>query len=217
MTRFSAVTRAAVATSMLILGSTLPAFAQTSTDANTTLVRVRILNFAPANQSDAIPALGVAANQITTTNRLIPDVDVSYFFKNPHYAAELVLTYPQRHVVNLNGATIGAFEELPPTLTAQYHFTPGAKFQPYIGVGVNETLISGVSVNVPGVGALKLASSSTGFAYQLGADFKVAPKRYVNIDVKHIGITTPVYSGSTAVSSARLNPWLFGIGYGIRL
>ena len=42
---------------------------------------------------------------------------------------------------------IGSFKHLPPTLTAQYHFTNLNGFKPYLGAGVNYTRFS--SVNLP--------------------------------------------------------------------
>ena len=45
------------------------------------------------------------------------------------------------------GGQIGTFKHLPPTLTLQYHFAPGANVRPYVGAGVNYTRFS--SVNLP--------------------------------------------------------------------
>ncbi len=127
------------------------------------LVRLRAVYISPADKSDAIPALGVPADAITVSSKTIPEVDISYFFTKS-FAAELILTYPQEHDVELMGTNIGTFKHLPPTLTLQYHFIPDGAFRPYVGVGVNLTFISDVNLAVPGVGALDLESSSVGFA-----------------------------------------------------
>src|SRR5271165_4220995 len=93
------------------------------------LVRVRAVNVSPANSSDPIDGVG-ASDRLTVESKTIPEVDFSYFF-TPNIAAELILTYPQKHNVALDGNNIGSFKELPPTLTAQYHFLPAAQFDPY--------------------------------------------------------------------------------------
>ena len=111
------------------------------------LVRARAVHLDSANNGAAGDA-GVSIN-----DKWIPEVDVSYFF-TPNLAAELVLTYPQKHDVRLNGAKIGTLKHLPPTLTAQYHFTNLGAFKPYVGAGINYTRFS--SVNIAG-GAVALA------------------------------------------------------------
>lgn len=186
-----------------------------STTEGSWMIRVRALSLTAANKSDAIPSLGVKADQITVSDKIFPDVDISYFF-GKHLAAELVLTYPQQHDVKLGSTKIGHFKHLPPTLLAQYHVLPDAIVRPYIGVGVNLTLISDVDIAVPGVGRLDLEKSSVGVAGQVGADIRLAPGKFLNIDLKRVGIGSDVLLGSTKVSAVRVDPWLASVGLGVR-
>ena len=179
------------------------------------MVRLRAVALQPANKSDAISALGVPADAIHVSNKTIPDVDFSYFFTKS-FSAELVLTVPQEHDVTLSGTKIGTFKHLPPTLTAQWRFLPGETFNPYVGAGLNLTLISDVKINVPGVGALDLNSSSVGLALQAGADLKVAANWYLNVDVKYVQIQSDVKLGATKVSRVKVDPMLYGVGVGYR-
>lgn len=179
------------------------------------LIRARVVRIDTANKSDAIPSLNVAADAITVSNKTIPEVDFSYFFTK-NFAAELILTYPQKHTVKLNGTDIGTFKHLPPTLTAQWHFLPGGVVDPYVGAGINLTLISDVKLNVPGVGALDLDSSSVGAALQVGADFNIDKHWSVNLDAKYVQIRTDVKAGGTTVSKVKVDPYLFGLGVGYR-
>jgi outer membrane protein len=180
------------------------------------LVRVRALSLTANNGSDAIPSLRVPTDAITVSDKLFPEFDISYFLTK-HVAAELVLTYPQQHDVKLSGTKIGTFKHLPPTLLAQYHFLPEGTVRPYAGVGVNLTLISDVKLAVPGVGKLDLESSSIGMAGQLGADIKVAPRMFLNVDVKKVMISSDVTLGAATVSAVRVHPWLASVGLGFRL
>ena len=177
------------------------------------LVRVRAVNLDMENKSDAIPALAVPADAIHVSNKLIPEVDISYFFTK-NIAAELVLTIPQKHDVSVSGTNIGTFKHLPPTLTLQYHFLPDQKFQPYVGAGINYTRISSVSLNIPGVGALDLDSSSIGGALQAGLDVEVGKNTYLNLDVKKIYIDSDLKLGGAKVSHLKLDPVAIGIGFG---
>jgi len=178
-------------------------------------VRLRGVYLAAAQQSDAINGL-VPANGITINDKWLPDVDIEYFFV-PHWSAELVLTYPQTQNVYVEGTKIGTFKHLPPVLTAKYDFLPGQNFQPYVGAGVNFTIISDVSLNVPGVSALKLNSTSWGPALQAGFDYKIQDHWYMNLDVKWVLLGSNVYlPGQIRVSTVQINPWLFGLGVGYR-
>lgn len=185
------------------------------------MVRVRGVELAPENGSDAIPSLAVPTDAIEVSKKFIPEVDISYFF-NKYLAAELILTYPQKHTVTVTQSAVGSFEagtfkHLPPTLTLQYHFLPDAPFQPYVGAGVNLTLISSVDLEVPGVTPLDLESSSIGAAFQAGFDVKIAPNVYLNADVKKISIKSDLLNGSGAkISSVTVSPWAFAGGIGVR-
>ena len=200
---------------LLALSTLAPAAASAQATEGSWMIRVRALSLSPANKSDAIPSLGVAADQITVSSKVFPDVDVSYFFTK-NFAAELVLTYPQQHDVELGGTKIGTFKHLPPTLLAQYHFLPDGRVRPYVGAGVNLTLISDVNIAVPGVGALDLEDSSIGLAGQIGADIKLAPGKYLNLDVKKVTIGSDVLLGTTKVSAVKVDPWLMSVGLGFR-
>src|SRR5450631_3513138 len=145
-------------------------------------VRLRGVYLVPTNESDAIPGL-IPPNAITINKKWLPDLDFEYFFA-PHWSAELVLTYPQTQDVYVENTPIGTFKHLPPTLTVKYDFLPGQNFQPYVGAGVNITLIHDVRLAVPGVGTLNLNSTSVGPAFQVGFDYKIRDHWYLNADIK---------------------------------
>lgn len=188
--------------------------AQEPTPESGLMIRLRALYLSPADQSDAIPALGVPADAITVSDKVIPEVDLSWFF-NRYLAAELILTYPQEHDVKVSGTKIGTFSHLPPTLTLQGHL-PLGRVKPYLGAGVNFTLITDTDLNVPGVGKLELEDYSFGFAAQAGVDVQVLGPWYANVDVKYVTIRTDVKAGGTKVSEVRVDPWLIGGGVGYR-
>ena len=175
------------------------------------LVRVRALQLEPANKSDPVSGAG-ASDRLHVSSKTIPDVDVSYFF-TPNWAAELVLTYPQKHTVTLDGAGIGSFKHLPPTLTAQYHFLPGAQINPYLGAGLNYTLISKVNLLN---GAASLEHDSLGLALQAGFDVMIDKRWSFNVDVKKIRIGSDVTIGGVKASHVDVDPLLFGVGVGYR-
>ncbi|MDO9421513.1 MAG: OmpW family protein [Herminiimonas sp.] len=175
------------------------------------LVRVRAVHLDPANKSDPIGGIG-ASDRLTINSKTIPEVDISYFF-TPNWATELVLTYPQKQKVSLDGAEIGSFKHLPPTLTLQYHFTPQKTISPYVGAGINYTRISSVKLLN---GAADLESSSLGLALQAGVDFKLDKNWSLNLDVKKVQIRSDVNTAAGQISAVKIDPWLIGVGVGYR-
>jgi outer membrane protein len=174
------------------------------------MARIRAVDVMPVNQStDPTGTLG--NNAIHIESKIIPEVDFSYFFTK-NIAAELILTYPQKHNVTLNGNNLGSFKELPPTLTAQYHFLPDSQFNPYLGAGVNYTRISDVSLG----SGVTLDNNSWGGALQAGFDVKVAQNSYINFDVKKVYMKTDATSNGTKISTINVDPLLIGIGYGFK-
>lgn len=174
-------------------------------------IRARAVNIDPADKSDPVGGAG-AADRITVSNKTIPEVDITYFL-SPNLAAELILTYPQKHDVSLDGTKIGTFKHLPPTLTLQYHFTPASQISPYVGAGINYTRIS--SVNLAG-GTLDLENSSFGLALQAGVDFKIDKNWSINLDVKKVQIRSDVLAAGAKVSAVKVDPLLVGLGVGYR-
>jgi outer membrane protein len=148
------------------------------------------------------------AVRVDIEDKLIPEFDVSYAF-NSHWSADLVLTIPQEHEVKVNGTKVGTFKHLPPTLLAKYNFSPIGGFTPYIGAGVNFTLI--FDDDLLG-GAAKLDNYSIGPAGQAGFDYKLTERWALNVDVKRVMLRTDVKVGGTTLTEARLDPWLYSLG-----
>lgn len=201
MNKTSALSRVAVAA--LAVASMLAPVASQAAD-GPWLVRARAVKLDPANRGDID---GLAIN-----SKWLPEVDVTYFF-TPNIAAELILTYPQRQDVSLNGADIGSLKHLPPVLSLQYHFTPESKYRPYVGVGLNYTRFSSVNI-LDGAG--KLDKSSFGLAYGAGMDIQLSGPWYLNVDIKKVHIKTDVSSSGTKLGTFKVDPVLWGIGVGYR-
>ena len=166
------------------------------------MVRARAVHLDSANK-DSTPL------DLSVNNKMIPELDISYFF-TPNFAAELILTYPQKHDVRAGGAKIGSLKHLPPTLLAQYHFTNLGAFKPYLGAGINYTRFS--SVDILG-GALNVKKNSFGPALQVGFDYALDKNWSINFDVKKVYIDTNVSGG---IGKFKVDPVLVGVGLGYR-
>lgn len=178
-------------------------------DTGSWLVRARALYLDSANKDST--GLGLSVN-----NKTFPEVDITYFF-SPNLAAELILTYPQKHDLRSNGATIGSLKHLPPTLTLQYHFPMGAA-RPYVGAGLNYTHFSSVKFAPAVVTALNpsIDKSSFGLAVQVGVDVPVGGGWLFNLDLKKVSLKTDVFAGTTKAGTFKVDPLLFSVGFGKR-
>lgn len=187
------------------------ASAQAQDNGGNWLVRARAVHIDPADKSDPVGGTG-AADRIGVENRTIPEIDIAYFF-TPHFAAELVLTWPQKHEVYLDGQGIGTFRHLPPSLMAQYHFMPGKTMSPYLGLGLNWTTFSKNRL-LDGQGSLE--HDSFGLAAQAGIDFRLDRNWSLNVDVKKLQLRSDLLVGGVKAGKVKVDPVLLGIGVGYR-
>lgn len=171
------------------------------------LVRVRAVNLDPANKDD------IAITDVSINSKVIPEVDISYFF-TPNIAAELVLTYPQKHDVSstAHGGKIGTLKHLPPVLSAQYHFTNFGAIKPYLGLGLNYTRFS--NVDLPA--GFTIDKNSVGLALQAGVDFALTKEWSLNLDVKKVQLRTDLYASGSKLGTIKVDPTLIGIGVGYK-
>lgn len=190
-------------------------------DTGNWIVRARAVYLDSANSNNsALKATlaSVGAGEAEINNKWLPEVDISYFF-TPNIAAELILTYPQKQTLSADGAgTLATFKHLPPTLTAQYHFTGlPMGIRPYVGLGVNYTNISAVKRSATGEALdLNVKRDSFGLAAQLGADLPIGNGWLLNVDIKKVQIGTDVLLGETKVGTFKVDPLLVSVGFGKR-
>lgn len=184
-------------------------------------VRLRAVGVAP----DESASIGIIGGDVAISNALIPELDFTYFFTE-NLAAELILGTAKHDVQAINTAAgdvnLGSVWLLPPTLTAQYHFYTSDKkvFKPYIGAGVNYTLFYNVkSGDVADVSY----DNALGYAAQLGFDLMLDETFFINVDVKRLFLSTDVSvdasnlaPGLIIPAEVDINPWLVGVGVGMK-
>ena len=146
--------------------------------------------------------------RLSVNSKTIPELDVSYFF-NRNMAIELNLTPQERYTMSSAGAEVGTFRQLPTTLMWQYHFTDLPGYKPYVGIGINHTLFSSVSL-----GTFTLDRHSWGAALQAGVDIPLDRNWALNLAVKKLYTKADV-SGS-ASGTLKLDPLMAGLGIGYR-
>jgi outer membrane protein len=193
---------------------------------NPWMLRVRALGVVTRDSGsvDQVPG-----SDLKTSNTVVPELDVTYFF-TPNIAAELVLGVTHHTVTGTGapataGLDVGKAWLLPPTLTFQYHFTNFGAFKPYVGAGVNYTWFFDQSAgNVPNSAGVTITSShlhnAAGGALQVGFDYMLDRHWGLNFDVKKLFLR-PSWDGVATIGQAtnvpltgkvNLDPWLIGGG-----
>ncbi len=176
-------------------------------------VRVRALGVVPDEKSDVTAAGAPLAGDLDISNAMIPEVDLTYFFTD-NIAAE-VIAGTARHKMDFNGDNLGKAWILPPTLTAQYHFTPHSAFSPYVGAGVTYALMYGEK---SGAGFTDLdVGNGVGPALQAGFDYWLDDNWGVNFDVKKVWLNVDASLNNGGIKAdVDLDPWLIGAGVSYR-
>ncbi len=213
---------------MALVGGVLCLFSMDLLAAKTgdLIVRGRVINISPNVDSD--DALGAGSNTpVDVDSATTVEVDFTYML-NPNVGLELILA-TTKHDITMEGSLsslgkIGETGVLPPTLTAQYHFSPNASTRPYAGVGVNYTLFYDEDTTSSLTNGLSAGStsldleSSFGLALQAGVDIDLSGGWFFNADVKYIQIGTEATVKADGVTAAKfdvdIDPWVFGIGFG---
>lgn len=165
------------------------------------MIGVRAIGILPDDSSD-IPGLSV-------DDRWTPELNFTYFV-NRNFAFELIAA-TAKHEITLDGTSIGRVGHVPPTLTAQWHFTDLGAFKPYVGAGLNYTFFYDKRL---ANGTLEIEDGSFGGAVQVGFDYALDKNWSLNLDAKYIWIETDVkVVGSGArVGNVEINPLVIGLG-----
>jgi outer membrane protein len=169
------------------------------------MIRGRAIGIVP-DESSNLPGLKI-------DDAVVPELDISYFFTE-NLALELILATAQ-HEASLGSTAVGDFWILPPTLMAQYHFPIGEKFKPYVGAGVNYTVVYGEDA-AAGFSSLEI-DNGFGWGLQVGVDYMLDEHWAINADVKKLWLNVDASVNNGAVrADIDVDPWIFGVGIGYR-
>ncbi len=199
------------------------------------LVRARIINVSPSADSDVITAIGggtpLGANAtIDVDSKVTLDIDFTWFLTD-HFGLELLLDLSSVHDIKGDGDLAGAGKlgearVLPPALIAQYHFSPRKHSRPYVGAGINYTIFFDEETTPTTTTAL--GATSTGldidptlsFVLQAGIDIDINEDYFLNFDMKYMMLDTTATISANGSDAATvdfdLNPFVFGVGLGMR-
>lgn len=141
----------------------------------------------------------------------------TYFFTE-NWALEVLASAPFSHDIELEdgGTKVGETKHLPPTVSVQYHFLPDGDFHPYVGAGLNYTLFFDEDTSGPLEASDLDLDNSLGLAAQVGADYDINEKWFVNFDVRWMDIDTDAELDGVEVETVEIDPLVYSLTVGWR-
>lgn len=199
--------QSAAAMMLALYAVSLAPEARAATDDGRWLLRGGISHVEPKSDNGRL-----SVGDITVNSHFDPSLNLGYFL-TPNWAVDVLLALPFEHEFSINGANAGSTAQLPPTLSLQYHFLPGAKVQPYLGAGANFTLFMDEQLNSGN--ELKL-DPSFGLAVQAGVDVPLNAQWRVGFDARYIDIDSKASVDDQNVGTVEIDPYVLSLNLGYR-
>ena len=193
----------------------LLAAAATAQAAGPWFYRLGITHIAPNDDSGQPPKLA-AGSKVAVEGDTGLSIAVGRFLTDK-VAVEVLGALPFEHDIKGAGSiaslgTVATVKQLPPTVTLQYHFAPGAAFSPYAGIGLNYTFFFDIEEKGALAGNSLDLDSSWGVALQLGADLRLGGGWLANVDLRWIDIDTTASHPVTGTFDVQIDPWVVTVG-----
>ncbi len=138
------------------------------------------------------------------------------WYLTPNLAIDVLAALPFEHDITAGGSKIGSTKHLPPTVSLQYHFLPGARINPYVGAGINYTMF--FEDKLDNSSSSFELDNSFGLAAQAGVDFALDPARrwVVGVDLRYIDIDTDAKINGSKAGTVEIDPLVYGVNVGYR-
>ena len=136
------------------------------------------------------------------------------YMVNDNVGVEVLAATPFGHDISLDGTgKIAEADQLPPTISVNFHANPDARVRPYAGIGVNYTkFFSEDAVAV--IDSINL-DSSWGLAIQAGVDVDINDEWFFNANIRKIDIETTARTNLGNID-VTIDPVVISIGIGKR-
>lgn len=211
--------------------ASVPAFAYEKGDF---ILRGGYAQVDPVSDSSLLSANGAALGATGVSVDADSELGITaVYMVTKNVGVELLASTPFTHTINAKGATlaglgltgnIGEVTHLPPTVSVQYYFDTGSVYTPYVGAGINYTVMLKDSLNsnaqaVLGTGDIDL-NDSVGLALSAGVDIALNDNLVFNAAVWRIDIDTEASIDRSVLGNldvdVDVDPWVYMIGLGYK-
>lgn len=176
-------------------------------------VRVGFSQVNPKSDNGMLAGNTLAA-EVSSEVGFTPSIEYKFA---PNIVGEVLLGIPFEHEVNVTGgglsdAKVASFKHLPPTFSAKYLFTPNAAFSPYVGVGLNYTLVFDESTTGALAGNKLKGSDSIGLAANVGFEYRMPNSPWgISADLRYIKIESDLTLNGADIGTLAVDPMVLGV------
>ena len=206
-------------------------FSALAYEAGDWIVRAGVTQVAPDASSSAVSVNGDNGTALGANSGVDVDdneqlgLNIQYMMSK-QWGVELLAATPFKHKVNgtgdIAGLDVGEGKQLPPTLSVVYYVDTGSAFMPYLGAGINYTVLFDAEPSdslKSALGATKMKmDDSIGLAVQVGVDYKVNKQWLVNASVRKIDIETDatisLSNGDRIDVNVDIDPYVYTLSVG---
>ncbi|MCC4619348.1 outer membrane beta-barrel protein [Xanthomonas cassavae CFBP 4642] len=136
-----------------------------------------------------------------------------YFIRN-NLGIEVNAAVAGRHDLELAGVgKVGSYWSVPPSVLLQYHINGYGTVSPFVGVGINYSMLLGEDTEPAlGNGDLRVGDS-VGATAHVGVDFIFNDRSGLRVDARWTDSRSNVDFNGTRLGKARIDPLTYGISY----
>ncbi|MCH8135325.1 MAG: outer membrane beta-barrel protein [Proteobacteria bacterium] len=217
--------------SFLVVFSSLFSTSLLAHEAGDFILRTGAITVYPSGDSGIIQPTVVSPNgKVSIDSDTQLGIIGTYMFTS-NWAVEVLAATPFTHTVSFAGdlqglGSIATAKHLPPTVSALYYFNNSSKFSPYLGAGINYTMMLETEATDNGRAVLDSvgtggdysidADDSLGLSFQAGFDYELSNNWILEAAVRYIDIDTTIEVANSLKVNLDIDPWVYMIGIGYR-
>jgi outer membrane protein len=181
------------------------------------------------NSGTISPAAISPAGEVGIDDDLQLGLTGTYMFTD-NIGLELLAATPFTHTISLEGdlaglGSLATAKHLPPTISLQYFFNNDSSFTPYIGAGVNYTMMLETEITSNGEAVLDSlgitdtsidADDSVGLSLQAGLDMALTDNIILGAAVWYMDIETEIEVANAVKVDLDIDPWVYMVSVGYK-
>lgn len=182
------------------------------------LIRAGVAHVAPSGSSDEITGIAAGA-KVEADSSTSLGLTLTYMATD-NLGIGVLAAWPFSHDINATGSIaalgkVAETDQLPPTVTLQWHFAPTSNIRPYVGAGVNYTTFFNTSTTGALTNVGLNLDSSWGLAGEAGVDIDINNDWFVSGQVWYLDIDTEATIGNgIGTYDVAIDPWVVMVGLG---